>query len=116
MLAEPSALCSSIREKCSMLLMDNFSCRVKITSFIIKKISLVIVMIVQSHMNDHSGTQKQFITNRFKNPPMIGHLELNLFYNIISIQSYFQRPRGKEMLYNMLHICEQRSTFTPSST
>lgn len=33
LLADPSALCSSIREKCSMLLMDSFSCRVKMTSF-----------------------------------------------------------------------------------
>lgn len=32
LLADPSDLCSSMREKCSMLLMDSFSCRVKITS------------------------------------------------------------------------------------
>ncbi len=31
--ADPSILCSSIREKCSMLLIDSFSCRVRITSF-----------------------------------------------------------------------------------
>lgn len=33
LLADPSDLCSSMREKCSMLLMDSFSCRVKITSW-----------------------------------------------------------------------------------
>lgn len=31
--ADPSILCSSIKEKCSMLLIDSFSCRVWITSF-----------------------------------------------------------------------------------
>lgn len=113
LLAEPSALCSSIREKCSMLLMDNFSCRVKITSFIIKKPSVVIDMIVQSHMNDQSGTQKQFITNRFSRT-LLWLATLSLIFSQHNFNSViFPKAKGKrDALQYVAHLWTAFNIYT----
>lgn len=70
-------------------------------------------MIVQSHMNDHSGTQKQFITNRFSRT-LLWLATLSLIFSQHNFNSViFPKAKGKrDALQYVAHLWTAFNIYT----